>query len=693
MKLQKDLMINILAIMFFSLSLLMIFIEKLVFSLFFFSLLILSLLYKSNREMEKYYIFFWIVAILLVTKITIFNVFLPLPISINLSVTLSLFYSIIIFLFLAAIVLSIGYTTFFAIRREEPSFRNLPIAWGIGLGILSFLLILLGLTIGFQFKLILIFQLPFLFFVIHRLINKRKKFKLSSNFFISLLIILPFLLTTILHATFYPELYWDSLAYGINLAKIYLKEGRIPLIAGGPSLGIELSSNYPPAHQILLAYFFYFCNDSTQIARLFSLANAIFLIILTYYWSKEIFKKRTYHFLSLIVLVSLPLFILFSRYSIFYIYFALQASLSFYFLYKFFANKEENGIYLSAVFAGFSFLSSYLGIIPAFAFLFISLFVKKDLKKTVIASFLFILISSPWLLRNLFYLGDPLWPFLGGNFIDEKILENTLTIQKQMQKTLGFSFENLNTLENSIQRLFFTYPNFFNGIIINGLKPFLTLFALPAIVLSFKRGDKKMIFFSFLLLLNLFFYILIFNWFERYMIAAFLPTIFLSVYLISLFERSKIKFLLFSLVFILFFNSIFFSLLWDECHPQNEKNYWQILEKIGDYNSILEFCYGDSAKAWEWISSSTESNAKIATNDIRDYYINRSVIHTDSWELKDLYHSDNDGCMRILCSKGVSYLYINPYANTILPLCLTNVSSKDQMVASYRDIKIYKLKC
>jgi hypothetical protein len=643
--------------------------------------------------MEKYYIFFWVTAILLVTKITIFNVFLPLPISINLSVTLSLLYSIIIFLFLVALVLSIGYTTFFVIRKEEPSFRNLPIAWGFGLGILSFLLILLGLTIGFQFKLILIFQLPFLFFVTYRLINKRKEVKFSSNFFISLLIILPFLLTTILHAIFYPELYWDSLAYGINLAKIYLEEERIPLIAGGPSLGIELSSNYPPAHQVLLAYFFYFCKESTQIARLFSLTNAIFLIILTYYWSKEIFKKRIYHFLSLIVLVSLPLFILFSRYSIFYIYFLLQASLSFYFLYKFFVNKEKNSVYLSAVFAGFSFLSSYLGIIPAFAFFFISFFVKKDLNETVIASFLFILISSLWLLRNLFYLGDPLWPFLGGNFIDEKILENTLTIQKQMQKTLGFSFENFNTLENSIQRLFFTYPNFFNGIIINGLKPFLTLFALPAIVLSFKRGYKKMIFFSFLLLLNLFFYILIFNWFERYMIAACLPTIFLSVYLISLFERSKIKFLLFSLVFILFFNSIFFSLLWDECHPQNEKNYWQILEKIGDHNSILEFCYVDSAKAWKWISSSTESNAKIATNDIRDYYINRSVIHTDSWELKDLYHSNNDECIRILCSKGISYLYINPYANTILPPCLTNVSSKDQVVASYRDIKIYKLKC
>jgi hypothetical protein len=119
-----------------------------------------------------------------------------------------------------------------------------------------------------------------------------------------------------------------------------------------------------------------------------------------------------------------------------------------------------------------------------------------------------------------------------------------------------------------------------------------------------------------------------------------------------------------------------------------------MLERIGDYEGILEFCYQDSAKAWKWISSNTENNARIATNDVRDYYLNKSVIHTDSWELKNLYYNDNYECIQILCSKGFSYLYINPYANTILPPCLTNVSSKKaQVAAKYNSITIYKLKC
>jgi len=634
--------------------------------------------------------------VVLVSKITIFNIFSPLLISIHfLNLKTSFFYSLFLFFFLVLLLLSFGYTILLIIKKEEISLKSLPLAWGLGTGFLSFILMLLGITIGFQFKAIFLFQFPFLFFMFYHITKRKKKLEFSFSSFLTLLLVVPFLLTSILHSIFYPELYWDSLAYGINLAKIYLKEGKIPLIVGGPSLGVELSSNYPPAHQVLLAYFFYFCNESTQIARLFSLVNAIFLIILTYYWAKEIFKRKVYHFLSLIILLSLPLFILFSRYSIFYIYFLLQASISFYFLYEFFVGKKKVDIYLSAIFAGFSFLSSYLGVIPASSFFFFSFFAKKDWKQAIVASFFFFLISSIWLVRNFFYLNDPFWPFLGGKFIDDKIWENTLTVQKNMQETLGFSFRNLNTTENSIQRLLFSYPNFFNGIIVNGLKPFFTLFVIPAIIFALKKKDKKMIFFSFLLLLNLIFYLLIFNWFERYMIAASIPTVFLSVYLISLFEKSKLRFLFLSLTFILFFNSIFFSLLWDECHPQNEKSYQQVLERIGDYEGILEFCYQDSAQAWKWISSNTEINAKIATNDIRDYYLNRSVVHLDSWELKDLYYvKRSNECIKTLCSKRISYLYVNPYTNVIFPSCLTDISSVNtKLLVSYKGIKIYGLEC
>ena len=692
----RKFVLTLIPVMFFLLSLFMLLIEKNTLYLLFFALLSLSLLYRSKKNMEKYYIFSWIIFVTLSSNITVFDISLPLPISINSQIEFSFIRSLFLFLFLITLQLSFGYTALFLLGNKKFSVNNLPLAWGTTTGIMSIFLILFGITIGFLFNLIFILQLLSFIFIIYRIIKEKRKFNFPFTSLIpSFIITLPFLLTSIIHSVFYPELYWDSLAYGINLSRIYLVEEKIPLIAGGPSLGIELSSNYPPAYQVLLAYFFYFCGESTQIARLFSLANAIFLIILTYYWSKEIFRKRIYHLFSLIILVSIPLFILFSRYSIFYIYFTLQASLSFYFLYRFFARGSKNDIYISSIFAGFSFLSSYLGIIPAFAIFLTTLFFKRDLESTILTSLLFILISSPWLFRNLFLLNNPLWPFFGGKFIDEKIWNNTILVQKQMQKVLGFSFDDLNTLENSIQRLFFAYPNFFNGIIINGLKPFLQLFAIPAFLLALKRKNRKMIFFSFLLLLNLFFYILVFNWFERYTIAACLPTVFLSVFLLSFFEKSKVKFLMFSITIVLFFNSIFFSLLWDECHSQNEKNYENILENIGNYEWILEFCYGNSVKAWKWISSNTEMDAKIATNDIRDYYLNRSVIHTDSWNLRGLYYvNKDDECIQVLCTEGVSYLYINPYANAIIPTCLNNITSrKAKIVANYKDIKIYKLEC
>jgi hypothetical protein len=120
-----------------------------------------------------------------------------------------------------------------------------------------------------------------------------------------------------------------------------------------------------------------------------------------------------------------------------------------------------------------------------------------------------------------------------------------------------------------------------------------------------------------------------------------------------------------------------------------------VLERIGDYEGILEFCYQDSAKAWKWISSNTEINTKIATNDIRDYYLNRSVIHLDSWELKGLYYiKKSDECIKTFCNKGISYLYVNPYTNVILPSCLADISSVNtKLLVSYKSIKIYGLEC
>jgi hypothetical protein len=601
---------------------------------------------------------------------------------------------LISFLILFFLILNFG-TIFFYLRKNiKIELENLPFAFAFGTGILSWILIILGITGNFRFNFVLFLQIIFLPFSIFHFF-RFYKMKISKFTIILILAILPFFITSLLHVLFFPELYWDSLAYGINLARIYTEEEKIPLLVG-PSLGVELSSNYPPAHQVLLAYFSFYCKDYILVGRLFSFLTSLLIIIIVYKWSKELFKKKMYIILSLLTLVSLPLFILYSRYSIFYIYFLLQASISFYFLYLFYFRGKSEDFYFSTIFASFSFLSSYLGIIPLFSSFFF-LMLKKSIKILFPSSLIFLLISSPWLIRNYILLSNPIWPVLGGKYLEKDLWEHIIITQNEMKKSLGFSIDNLNSFYRSVKRFLFSYPDFYNGILINGFKPFFLFFVIPGILLSFLNRERKFIFFSILVIIQLFFYVFIFSYFERYIIAATLPVVFLSVYSYSfLLEHKTLRYYLIFLLSILFFNSTIFSLNWDECHPLRAENYNKYVESIGDREKILEFCYGESFKAWKWIATNTEKDSKIATNDIRHYYLERKATDFASWELKDLYYlNSTEMCIKKLCESGFSYIYLNTQgAFDLIPNCLLNINNNTATtLLSYRYINIYKLKC
>lgn len=672
---------------------------------FFFLILFLLFLKIGSKHVIRYFIF-WIVFVILVSRIN----FLPLDFlfSLNFSFNFEKIPHFLNFLkfFLSLIsILFSGAFFFYVIFKPKQifNFENLPLMWGFGTGFLSFILIFLGVWFNFNFSNILVI-IPLISLLSIFLKNKlkfKKNFRFDKKFFLlSFAILTPFFITTSLHVIFYPELYWDSLAYGINLAKIYYKENKIPLIAGGPSLGIEWSSNFPPAHQVLLTFLFLNSTVHSVFSKLFSFTNSIFLIILTYFWSKELFKEKFSPHLSLTLLVSIPLFILFSRYSIFYIYFLLQISISLYFLYKFYLEQKARYLYISSIFAGFSLLSSYLGLIYILFLIGLFLFLRiRNLKLFLVSILIIGLIYSPWFFRNLIYLTNPFWPFGGGKYIDPIIFNNTLTVQNSMSKIIGFNFQTIDDLKISFFRFFFTYPDFYNGIVINGFRPFLTLFVLPSILIVLKQNMKKMRFFALIFIIQFLSYILIFNWFERYFISITLPIVFLSVFFLTYVKKVNKLFYFLSLIllFSLYFNSIIFSLNWDECHTTNKQRVHQIFENLGNYDEILEICYDNSAKAWNWISINIPTNASIATNDIRHYYIKQKNVDIDSWELKDLYYAHSvEGCLKTLCSKNITHLFLNFYDSTmILPTCLkeVNFSNNFELLKDLNNVKIYRINC
>jgi hypothetical protein len=162
-----------------------------------------------------------------------------------------------------------------------------------------------------------------------------------------------------------------------------------------------------------------------------------------------------------------------------------------------------------------------------------------------------------------------------------------------------------------------------------------------------------------------------------------------------LIKHRSLRYYLTFLLSVLFINATIFSFNWDECHNLRAENYKMYLESIGNQEKILEFCYGDSFKAWKWVATNTSKDAKIATNDIRHYYLERKSANFASWELKDLYYLNNsEKCIEKLCSDGFQYIYLNTRgAFDLIPTCVLNVNNTALILLNYSDIKVYKLKC
>jgi hypothetical protein len=558
---------------------------------------------------------------------------------------------------------------------------RLILSFGFGFGVIAFLMLILGFLYNFQLLTVLIVysSVITILFYLNRKIFTSVKFNFSINR--SLLIILPFILLSLLHLFLFPELYRDSLIYA-HWTKILYKDKRINFVEGSPAI----VSNYPSAYQVLGVFIYLFADENLVFLKLTSLLISFLLILLVYCWSKELFKDNL-SFYSILLFISLPLIIFFSRSASQYIYLTFQFSLACYFLWKFLLEKDRKSLYVSSIFAGFSALTSYLGLLFLFLW-FLSFQLNKKFYKSIILSFfLFFAIISPWYLRNLIILGNPTWPFGGGKYIDPFIRANSLDQLNKISKISGFNYDSLEDLKNSLVRLFFSYINYSDASTYHGLNPIFALLAIPAIFLWLKTRDKKIQFFVLWFLILLVSYAAVVNYWDRYLILISVPTVFLSLYLIRYLEKFKIVRLVLTLFLILlYFNSLYLALFWDEC-PRGKGKFFEIIENLGNHQKILEICYGNEAKLWKWVNENIPENEIVATTDFKLYYYNKTVIELRSWKLRGLYYSSSiNETVKILKENNISYLVI-----TVATEEFDKFPEYFHLVKEFDGKKIYKL--
>jgi len=505
--------------------------------------------------------------------------------------------------------------------------ERLLLSLGLGFGTTSLMMILLAIIWEISiFTVILTQSIILIVLLIIALLRKFKpNLKEKQNFLkekrhyivktnlVDALILTVILVHTIMgiyQTIAYPAVEWDSLAYGFNYAKIIYESKGVPLIAG-PSIGLEMSANYPPGVQLLAAYLYLFAGTPNDFYyRILQPIFGIAVMIVTYKLAALITKNKTLSLFAVLILCIIPTFWDNFVLETYLMNLTLMLTLSAYFFLKAYNtsdhNKEKYEI-IGTLLCGFSALTSYIGLFSLGILMLYAIHKKLRLKRLISLTILASLIILPWYLRNLLLLGNPVYPLFGIGARLDPLLESS-TVQHFQNWLKGSLFGMISILCK------------FGACFLSSVIVYLTFI---------KRNNFTITLTLYLLLISTLTMALHIP-FTRYLLIA-LPTfaVALSATIKSsiakqdLLEKSMAVALT-MLILISNINVIPYLNLAKPMYSANNK--WDYLTQL----------YED-ADAWKWISENTPQNATIATYDIREYYLGHKVMLLDGYNAAPIY--------------------------------------------------------
>lgn len=454
---------------------------------------------------------------------------------------------------------------------------------------------------------------------------------------ILLIVIAIFVIVAIYQTVAYPSMEWDSLAYGLNYAKIIFENGKIPLIAG-PSIGLEMSASYPPGVQLLAVYLYVFAGNAGDfyfriLQPIFGLAT----MLVTYKFALVVTRNRTAAVFAMFALASMSTFWELFVHETYLICLTLMLTLAAFFFFKAY-NSSDAGAkkyeVAGTLFCCFAALTSYIGM---FAFGFLLLYVisrKLSAKRFTGLAILSSVVVLPWYVRNLLLLGNPLFPFFGiGNYLDPLLL---ISGTQHFQNWANVPFFALFSMIAKIgagalclgviyltftkrKQFFLIFPCYLLlvGLAIMGAHiPFVRylIIALPALAVVLSANAKSLLS-------------------TRASVGRIAGVILVLLVLIS------------SVLVLPCINSV-------KPTPTSGDDKWSYLDQIFE-----------EGEAWKWIKDNTPEDARIATYDIKDYYIERSVFTLDGNEAAPLYEMDDiEDLIDFLEEKNVTHILSVPWA-------------------------------
>lgn len=464
--------------------------------------------------------------------------------------------------------------------------------------------------------------------------------KLNLLEVILLIFISVFVIVAIYQTVAYPAMEWDSLAYGVNYAKIIFENGEIPLIAG-PSIGLEMSASYPPGVQVLAVYLYVFAGNACDFY--FKILQPIFglvTILATYKFAMLVTKNRMASVFAVFALSSMSTFWELFVHETYLMCLTLMLTIAAVFFFKAYNSSDadvKKYEVVGTLFCCFSALTSYIGIFSFGLLLLYSFNRKLSAKRLTWLVILGSVVVMPWYLRNFLLLGNPIYPFFGiGNYLDPVLFSSSVQHFQNWAQVPFFSFFSIICIMGAgilfLTIIYFTFAKrkqfhlvlpfylFFVGLAIMGAHiPFIRylVIALPALAVIVAVSAKSL----------RPTYALV----ERITAAVLISLVLLS-----------------SVLVLPCINSI-------KPTPTRGDDKWSYLAQV--------FEEGD---AWQWINENTPTEARIATYDIKEYYLERDIFTLDGREAASLYEMDTiEESIGFLEEKNVTYILSVPWATPL----------------------------
>ncbi|NOZ63610.1 MAG: hypothetical protein GXO71_01450 [Caldiserica bacterium] len=314
-------------------------------------------------------------------------------------------------------------------QSKFPAFlEEIIISFSLGAGAWAIFVLLLGLLGVIRKEVYLLFLIPFSIYGLFLLVKNRKDF----HFYPPLLVLSPFLYLAFL-GIFTPPLSYDALAYHLAVPKFYIMQGKVTY------LPYHLYSDFPFNMEMLYLLALRIFDD--YIVKGLHLLMGVVLGMAVYSWARREGGKKGGLWAALLYF-SIPLFLQLSTLAYNDLALALFVFLSFYALSTF---SNRQGVILSGVFSGLAMGTKYTGILFTLPFLFLYILFfnneEKGWKAALIYLFVSLLTFAPWMIKNIYFTGNPLfplfYPLLGGKNFSLLLYQKFLSAHRASSASLA----------------------------------------------------------------------------------------------------------------------------------------------------------------------------------------------------------------------------------------------------------------